>query len=137
MFLVLGGSISGEASLFRAAGLKFQVKQVPTEQAQPVHVTANNDGIWVSCPGASVLGQFLSAFGSQGMAPGEVSLDTLSGEPADAFKTMGLGGGGETLRIEDFMDSLKKSGRRCQVPSGPESRLTPRRTRPDFATSAA
>ena len=120
LFLVLGGSISGEASLFRAAGLKFQVKQVPTEQAQPVHVTANNDGIWVSCPGASVLGQFLSAFGSQGMAPGEVSLDTLSGEPADAFKTMGLGGGGETLRIEDFMDSLKKSG--AQVPGPLRSR---------------
>jgi hypothetical protein len=39
---------------------------------------------------------------------GEATLDTLAGDPDDAFKTMGMGAG-ETLRIEDFMASLKKA----------------------------
>jgi hypothetical protein len=108
LFLILGGISSGEESLFQAAGIKAQVKLVPRDPAEPLHVTANNNGIWVSCPGASVLGQQLLALGGGAGDSGEVSLDTLSGESADAFKTMGMGAG-ETLRVEDFMASLKKA----------------------------
>jgi type VI protein secretion system component VasK len=105
LFMIFGGNSSGEASLFRAAGIKSPVKQVPADPIEPLQVTATTDGIWLSCPGASVLGQHLLAGG--GEASGEVSLDTLSGEAADAFKTMGLGAG-ETLRVEDFSSSLRK-----------------------------
>jgi type VI protein secretion system component VasK len=34
----------------------------------------------------------------------------MSGGPDDPFKTVGVGGGGETLRIEDFMAQIKKQG---------------------------
>jgi hypothetical protein len=108
LFLVLGGSSSGEESLFRAGAIKAQVSQVPKDPGEPLHVTANNDGIWVTCPGTSVLGQQLLAREGAGVGSGEVSLDTLSGDPGDAFKTMGIGAG-ETLRVEDFMASLKKA----------------------------
>src|SRR5271157_5946001 len=61
LFLVLGGCSSGEEALFQTAAIKAQVKQVPKDQTQPLHVTANNEGIWVTCAGASVLGQQLLA----------------------------------------------------------------------------
>ena len=80
LFLILGGNSSAEESLFQAAGIKAQVKQVPRDPAELLHVTANNDGIWVSCPGASVLGQQLLALGGGAVGSGEVSLDTLSGD---------------------------------------------------------
>jgi IcmF-related N-terminal domain len=108
LFLILGGISNGEESLFQAAGIKAQVKQVPRDPAEPLHVTASDEGIWVTCPGASVLGQQLLALGRGAEGPGEVTLDTLSGESADPFKTMGMGAG-ETLRIEDFMASFKKA----------------------------
>ena len=57
LFLVLGGSSSGEEILFHATGIKALVKQVPKDPAEPLHVTANRESIWVTCPGASILGQ--------------------------------------------------------------------------------
>ena len=106
LFLVLGGCSSGEEALFQTAAIKAQVKQVPKDQAQPLHVTANNDGVWVTCAGASVLGQQFLALEAGADGGSEVSLETLSrGESADPFKTMGMGGG-ETLRIEDFVASV-------------------------------
>jgi len=119
LFLILGGTSSGEASLFQAAGIKALVKQVPADLAAPLHVTANHDGIWVSCQGASVLGQqLLTLVGGAGDS-GEVSLETLSGDPSEAFKTMGSGAG-DTIRVEDFISSLKKVP--AQPPSVPRSR---------------
>src|SRR5271166_2374414 len=81
LFLVLGGSSSGEEALFQSAAIKAPVKHVPKEPAAPLHVTANTDGIWVTCMGASVLGQQLLTMGEGAMASGgEVSLETLSRE---------------------------------------------------------
>ena len=111
LFLILGSAVAGEESLFQAAGIKASVKQVPRDPAEPLHVTANGDGIWVSCPGASVLGQMALAPGAGTDGPGDVTLDTLVGESADPFKTMGMGAG-ETLRIEDFMASVKQAPQR-------------------------
>jgi hypothetical protein len=107
LFLVLGGSSSGDEALFQAAAIKAQVKQVPRDPGEPLHVTANNDGIWVTCQGTSVLGQQLLAQGGSGAAPGDATLDTLAGSPDDAFKTMGMGAG-ETLKIENFQASFKE-----------------------------
>ncbi|MFO0890563.1 MAG: type VI secretion protein IcmF/TssM N-terminal domain-containing protein [Isosphaeraceae bacterium] len=121
LFLILGGTASGDEALFQAAALKAQVKQVPKDPDEPLHVTANTDGIWVSCPGTSVLGQQLLAADGPAAGAGGVSLETLSGESADAFKTMGMGAG-ETLRVEDFMASLKKAQAQARSPSASRSR---------------
>ncbi len=127
LFLVLGGATSGEESLFQAAALKASVKQTPREADEPLHVRANADGIWLTCHGTSVLGQQLLEEGGSSGGPGEASLETLSGESPDAFKTMGAGAG-ETLRIEDLIGSIRKS--QAQLSSQSSSRT--RRATVDF-----
>jgi IcmF-related N-terminal domain len=105
LFLVLGSTAGGEEPLFQAAGFRAQVKQVPRELVEPLHVTANRDAIWVSCPGASVIGHqnLLIGAGESGE-----TLKTLSEGPVDPFKTMGASAG-ETMRIEDFAASLHQA----------------------------
>jgi IcmF-related N-terminal domain len=105
LFLILGGTADGDEPLFRSAGIKAQVKQVPQDPTEPLHVTANRDAIWVSCPGASALGQQHSVVGG---SAAESTLATLSDQTGDPFKTAGVAAGA-TLRIEDFMASLKKA----------------------------
>jgi hypothetical protein len=78
-------------------------------------VTANNEAIWVSCLGASVLGQMGLADGMGADGPGDVGLDSLADEPVGPFQSS-AGGGGETLRIEDFMASLKQAQAQRRVP---------------------
>jgi hypothetical protein len=121
LFLVLGGSLSGEESMFQSAGIRAQVKQVPRDPSEPVHVTANHDAIWVSCRGASVLSQQLMAQGAGAGGPAEVSLETLSGPESDPFKTAGIGGEG-TLRIEDFLASPEFKKAQSQIQSGSKPR---------------
>ncbi|MBV8487476.1 MAG: hypothetical protein JO161_04295 [Planctomycetaceae bacterium] len=122
LFLVLGGCTSGEQAFFQSAAIKASVRQVPQKPAAPLHVTANNDGIWVTCMGASVLGQQLLALGEGAVTSlSEVSLETLArGESPDPFKTVGMGGG-ETLRIEDFVAKYKVSE---GLPGAKKSRST-------------
>jgi hypothetical protein len=110
LFLVLGGCSSGEEALFQSTSIRATVRHVPKGPAAPLHVTANSDGIWVTCMGASVLGQQLLAMGEDAMIPaGDVTLETLSpGESPDPFKTAATGGVG-TLKIEDFLSQHQSS----------------------------
>jgi hypothetical protein len=108
LFLVLGWPSSSEDDLFRAAGLRGSVKHVPADPGEPLHVTANRDGVWLTCPGASFLGQCHQP--SEGSRVPDEALATLSDEAADPFKTMAAGqGGGETLRVEDFLETFKQA----------------------------
>jgi len=104
LFLILGWTAGGEDPLFHAARIKAQVKQVPRDPAEPLHVTANRDAIWVSCAGASVLGQQNPSLEGRGGADG--ALDTLLEQPADPLTTQGPADG-RTLSIEDFMASAR------------------------------
>jgi hypothetical protein len=113
LFLILGWSADGEEPLFHAAGIRAQVKQVPRDPIEPLHVTANHDAIWVSCPGASVLGQ--QNPGLLGGDPSMGTLETLSEQDADLFKTMAAAGGGATIRFEDFIAAQKKARAHASV----------------------
>jgi hypothetical protein len=110
LFLVLGWPSGSEEDLFHAAGLKgAPLQQVPNDPGEPLHVTANRDGIWLTCPGASLLGQVKSAGAGCTQGSSEETLSTLTDEPADPFKTMEMGAGGvETLQVEDFRDTFKR-----------------------------
>jgi hypothetical protein len=57
LFLILGHPRGGEKSLFNSAGMKLLVRQAPRPTECPISVSANQDGIYVSCPGASLLSQ--------------------------------------------------------------------------------
>ena len=66
LFLVLGWPSVSEDEFFRAAGIKGPIRQVPGDPEAPLHVTANRDGIWLTCPGASLLGQYRQEGGRRG-----------------------------------------------------------------------
>ncbi len=114
LFLVLGWPSGSEDDFFRSAGIKAPVRQIPAELDAPLHVTANRDGIWLTCPGASLLGQYHQE-GSRARALEEV-MATMSDESADPFKTMGMGAGAAaTLRVEDFQATFKEAEERSRV----------------------
>jgi hypothetical protein len=85
LFLVLGWPSSSEEAFFRSTGIRAQVKQYPHDPSNPLHVTANRHGIWVTCPGASVLGQVNQ------MEPEESdrTASTIPGDTANPYNTMG------------------------------------------------
>jgi hypothetical protein len=105
LFLVLGWTADGEGALFHATGFKAQIKQVPTDPTEPLHVTANGDAIWVSCIGVSALAQHNPAL-MGGEAP-DATLDTLAEQPADALKTI-IGKVFETIGIDEIIAPLRK-----------------------------
>jgi hypothetical protein len=57
LFLVLGRPRGTEESLFAAAQLPLQVRNVPRRPASPLHVFASRDGVYITCAGASLLGR--------------------------------------------------------------------------------
>jgi hypothetical protein len=78
-----------------------------------LHVTANRDGVWLTCPGASLLGQYHQPMDGWGGSD-EGGLATLAEDAVDPFKTAGIAaGGGETLRVEDFLETFKKAQERA------------------------
>src|SRR4029077_21086238 len=58
LFLVLGRPAGGERALFGAGNVKLQVKQSPRRPDTPLTVSANQDAVYVTCAGASLLGQY-------------------------------------------------------------------------------
>jgi len=108
LFLVLGWPSSSEEAFFRSAGIRAQVKQHPNDPSDPLHVTANRHGIWITCPGASLLGQVNQS--AQG--PGEFAdqtVATIMDETVDPSRTLGQAVGGEgTMRMEDILADYKK-----------------------------
>jgi IcmF-related N-terminal domain len=121
LFLVLGWPSKTESALFQAAGIKAHVKQVPSGVDEPLHVTANRDGIWLTCPGASLLGQYNPTV--LGDRSADVTLAGKTEDTGDPFKSIGIGqGGGETLRVEDFLASFKQAQAHAQARAAAKSK---------------
>lgn len=57
IFLVLGKSATDEAEMFTGAQLTFAVEQVPRQTQAPLHVYASEQAVFVTCVGASLLGE--------------------------------------------------------------------------------
>jgi hypothetical protein len=114
LFLVLGWPSASEGEFFLAGGIKGPVRQVPGRPDAPLHVTANRDGVWLTCPGASLLGQYRQeAFGAEVL---EEVMATMSDESADPYRTMGMGAAGAaTLRVEDFQATIKGAQDRARA----------------------
>ena len=96
VFLILGHPRGGEKSLFGAAGMKLLVKQMPRESECPISVSANQDAIYVSCTGASLLGQqsvFLSIGPDRSSAPEPPARATADEGMATEVATSLLDGG--------------------------------------------
>src|SRR5262245_50195918 len=80
VFLVLGRPEAPEEHLFSAAQLQLVVKQTPPGPHVPLHVYASRDAIFITCPGASLLGKHaaylaledIDELGAGGEGEGEV-----------------------------------------------------------------
>jgi hypothetical protein len=57
LFFILGRPASSEEALMQASQVPLTLRQTPRRPDAPVHVYANRDGIYVTCPGASLLGR--------------------------------------------------------------------------------
>lgn len=113
LFLVLGWNSGSEESLFQAAGIKAKVNQVPRDdkgEIKPLHVTADRDGVWLTCPGASLLARRNPAIvgqdGGGGGGAGEGPLATMAASSADPFATLGIDQV-QGLRRDDILQSAK------------------------------
>ncbi len=105
LFLVLGHSESSEDALYQAGGIRPLVNQVPRESAAPIHVTATRDGIWITCPGASVSGY-------RDEAPSEYS-SAAYGDVDDGGNDDGTFGADRTTGITDILEVISKHQERA------------------------
>lgn len=115
LYLVLGWTASSEEALFKSAGMKAQVRQAPADLGEPLHVTANRDAVWVTCPGISLLSQQVAS--EAGADPVELTLTGRMDEAGDPFKTVGVGKEG-TMRIEDLLSQIKQQPARSRSFAG-------------------
>ena len=114
LFLVLGWSSGSEEAFFQAAGIKAKVNQVPRDRGEPLHVTADRDSIWLTCPGASLLDQQNPAI--VGQDDGSEHLGTMVEQSSDPFKTIGIGQG-EGMGLQDLLSRREEGAGRERVPA--------------------
>jgi hypothetical protein len=84
LFLVFGKPAGTEEALFEASGMSLPVKRVPPRVAAPLHLYAGRDAIFVTCAGASLLGQLADLLAGV--------KEPVPEQPADA-------GGGPSIRL--------------------------------------
>jgi hypothetical protein len=111
LFLLLGRPAAGEATLFGASQLQFTVPGAPDHPEAPLHVYACPEGIFVTCPGASLLGRQADLFAA---APdedgrrGETVSDTLD-DADDRYKTVDVS---ESLKeVQAILRRARDQGR--------------------------
>lgn len=95
LYLVIGQSEAKEEALFQAAQLKLLVKNVPSHPRAPLHVFANRDGIYVTCPGTSLLSEHATL---------------LTGDPESPAVAAAGGGGGEDALDQTLRPSTGGGG---------------------------
>jgi hypothetical protein len=110
LFLVLGRPSGPEQALLDGAQLQLKVSHAPNRPTAPLHVYANRDGIYVTCAGASLLGQQAAILAGEADAALEGIADGAYGTPAaDAFKT--LQPQGQLLNVQAVLARAREQGR--------------------------
>lgn len=109
LFLVLGRPAGGEEALFAAAQLSLTIKGAPSRVDAPLHFYANRDGIYLTCPGASLIGKqaelLVDGGGDDGGGGGGgSSSDDGGGDEDAAFKTVRPGG-----KLKDVQIVLRRA----------------------------
>jgi hypothetical protein len=99
LFLVFGRSGENEESLFQAANLQLAVTRAPKRHDAPVHVYANRDGIYVTCPGASLMGRQAAVLGGEVAVGGPATNGEEAAAEFDPGKTMTPQGPAEEVRM--------------------------------------
>jgi hypothetical protein len=140
MFLILGRPQEEEKHLFQAGQLSLEVKQAPARAEAPLHVYATRRAIYVTCPGASLLGVQALSLAGKWSGPGA----SLSGSGAGAgdeddideiVKTMRPGGsdgkaGGAVQDLAEVLRQAEREGRPLNRSEKRELRRIYRRDNP-------
>lgn len=121
LFLVLGKPVASEEALFDAAQLHLLVTQAPDRPDAPLHVYANQDAVYVTCPGVSLLARQAAILAGEAEAVVEErpAFDPYAGGPGgeDEFKSLGrdelktLRSAGPAKEVIAIMDRAKREGR--------------------------
>src|SRR5215471_3221196 len=85
LFLVIGKPAGSEEALFDASGQRLMVRRAPASVTAPLHVYAGPDAIFVTCAGASLLGNLADILAG-------VKEPVMDGE-MDGSPSIVLGGG--------------------------------------------
>jgi hypothetical protein len=99
LFLVLGKPSGTEEALFEASRLRLSVRRVPPRAAAPLHLYAGSDGIFVTCAGASLLGQLSDILGG-------IKEPVFEDAESDGTQSIRLGGG--TMLPDANMKKIQK-----------------------------
>lgn len=84
IFLVVGQPAGSEQALFAGSQLELTLEDVPKDPNAPFHVYANEDAIFVTCAGASLLGKQARLFMEEETAtPIRKEAARVSGSPDD------------------------------------------------------
>jgi hypothetical protein len=117
LFLVLGRPEGGEDAFFKAAQLALQVRGAPPGGDQPLHVYANQEGVYVTCAGASLLGRLaalLAGKAEAGPALTSSAHDNGNGSPAiDPLATLAAGRQKDKKvdELKAILDEAERQGR--------------------------
>lgn len=109
LFLVLGRTSEPEEALFSVPQLRLTVKKAPRKGDAPLHVYGSRDGVFITCPGASLLGRQASLLLSD---EGEPIVSSVSSDEDAALKTLGKEDlRGVTKDIQQVLERARKEGR--------------------------
>ncbi len=127
LYLILGQPEGGPEALIRASGLVIKLQQVPTGDP-PVLLFGAEDGLFVMCPGASVLGNLARELTSP-ITRGPVSDE--GGAQNERTLKPGEGGDGQSLEIQAiFARAPGGDPRRLPAPERRELRRMERQASP-------
>lgn len=111
LFLVLGRPQRSAEPLFRGVQPRLLVGPAPRRPDAPLHVYANREGIYVACPGASLMGRLAAMMTEESFAPhaGPGGDDPDAG--AETFATLSPSSQRSSEAIEQIITRAREQGR--------------------------
>src|SRR5207237_9955116 len=103
LYLILGRNSAGVDAIFKGSQLTFFVNNVPAESDAPLHVYADNEGIYVACSDTSLLGQHAAVLAGAAQLRRD-SYASVQNDEDDAFKTAAPGG-----LLKDIREVLRRA----------------------------
>src|ERR1051326_5378055 len=103
LYLVLGRNAAGVDAVFKGSQLTFIVNNIPPETDAPLHLYADNEGIYVACSDTSLLGQHAAVLAGAAELRRD-SYATVENEEDDAYKTAAPGG-----LLKDIREVLRRA----------------------------
>jgi hypothetical protein len=110
LFLVLGRPRRSEEPLLQAVQPTLVVNQVPRRPDAPLHVYANREGIYVSCPGASLMGRQAALMAEETTTPA-ADFAASPNDRREMFETLTVRGLPGSEAIEQIIARARSQGR--------------------------